>query len=43
MDCFYLVLDGICLVGQGVMHIFFTSRLTGKSRNCGILPFIFSC
>ncbi len=32
MDCFYLVLDGICLVGQGVMHIFFTSRLTGKKQ-----------
>ncbi len=30
MDYFALLLDGICLLGQGVMHILFVSRLTGK-------------
>ena len=30
MDYFALFLDGICLLGQGMMHIFFVSRLTGK-------------
>ena len=30
MDFFALFLDGICLLGQGMMHIFFVSRLTGK-------------
>ena len=30
MDYFTLFLDGICLLGQGVMHILFVSRLTGK-------------
>ena len=30
MDYFSLLLDGICLLGQGVMHILFVSRLTGK-------------
>ena len=30
MDYFALFLDGICLLGQGVMHILFVSRLTGK-------------
>ena len=32
MDYFALFLDGICLLGQGVMHIFFVSRLTGKKQ-----------
>lgn len=32
MDYFSLFLDGICLVGQAVMHIFFVSRLTGKKQ-----------
>lgn len=30
MDNFSLLLDGICLMGQAVMHICFISRLTGK-------------
>ena len=30
MDCFALLLDGVCIAGQGTMHIFFVSRLTGK-------------
>ncbi len=30
MGCFSLFLDGLCLLGQGVMHIAFVSRLTGK-------------
>ena len=30
MDYFGLFLDGICLLGQGVMHFFFVGRLTGK-------------
>jgi len=30
MDCFSLFLDGLCLLGQSVMHIVFVSRLTGK-------------
>ena len=30
MDYFALFLDGICLLGQGVMHILFVKRLTGK-------------
>ena len=30
MDYFALFIDGICLLGQGVMHILFVSRLTGK-------------
>ncbi len=32
MDYFALFLDGICLLGQGVMHIIFVSRLTGKKQ-----------
>lgn len=32
MDYFSLLLDGICLMGQAVMHIFFISRLTGKEK-----------
>ena len=32
MDCFALFLDGICLLGQGVMHILFAGRLTGKKQ-----------
>ena len=32
MDYFALLLDGICLLGQGVMHILFVSRLTGKKQ-----------
>lgn len=31
MDWFALLLDGICLLGQGVMHILFAGRLTGKT------------
>ena len=30
MDYFGLFLDGICLLGQGVMHFLFVGRLTGK-------------
>ena len=32
MDYFALLLDGIYLLGQGVMHILFVSRLTGKNQ-----------
>lgn len=32
MDGFNWFLNGLCLVGQGVMHIAFVSRLTGKER-----------
>ncbi len=32
MDYFSLCLDGLCLVGQSVMHIAFVSRLTGKKQ-----------
>ena len=32
MDYFALLLDGLCLTGQGVMHILFASRLTGKQQ-----------
>ncbi len=30
MDYFSLFLDGLCLAGQGVMHVVFAGRLTGK-------------
>ncbi len=30
MDYFGLFLDGLCLLGQGVVHIVFAGRLTGK-------------
>ncbi len=32
MDYFALFLDGICIAGQGVMHIIFAGRLTGKKQ-----------
>ena len=32
MDYFSLIMDGVSITGQGVMHIFFVSRLTGKGR-----------
>ncbi len=32
MDYFSLFLDGLCLFGQSVLHIFFVSRLTGKKQ-----------
>ena len=32
MDYFALFLDVLCIVGQGVMHIIFASRLTGKKQ-----------
>ena len=32
MDCFSLCMDALNLAGQGMMHIFFASRLTGKER-----------
>ena len=32
MDYFGLIMDGISITGQGVAHIFFVSRLTGKGR-----------
>ncbi len=32
MDYFSLIMDGVSIIGQGVMHIFFVSRLTGKKR-----------
>ena len=32
MDYFSLCLDGLCLLGQGVTHIAFVSRLTGKKQ-----------
>lgn len=33
MDYFSLCLDGLCLLGQSVIHIAFVSRLTGKEQN----------
>lgn len=32
MGYFALLLDGLCLAGQGVMHIIFAGRLTGKKQ-----------
>lgn len=32
MDSFHLVLDGLCLAGQGVIHMVFVSRFTGKKH-----------
>ena len=32
MDRFALFLDGICIAGQGVMHMIFAGRLTGKKQ-----------
>ena len=32
MDYFSLLMDGICLFGQGVMHLLFAARLTGKKK-----------
>ncbi len=32
MDYFSFFLDGLSLIGQGVMHIFFVGRLTGKKQ-----------
>ena len=32
MDYFALFLEGICLLGQGVMHILFVGRLIGKKQ-----------
>ena len=32
MDYFSLLMDGICLFGQGVMHLLFAARLTGKKE-----------
>ena len=32
MDYFSLIMDMVSIVGQGVAHIFFVSRLTGKGR-----------
>ena len=32
MDWFGLLLDCLSVAGQGVMHIFFVERLTGKER-----------
>ena len=32
MDYLSLIMDGISILGQGIMHIFFVSRLTGKGR-----------
>ncbi len=32
MDYFSLIMDMVSIVGQGVAHIFFVSRLTGKER-----------
>ena len=32
MDWFSLFMDGLCLGGQGVMHIIFAGRLTGKKQ-----------
>lgn len=32
MDYFSLCLDGLCLLGQSIMHIAFVSRLTGKKQ-----------
>ncbi len=32
MDYFSLFMDGLCLLGQSVMHIVFVSRLTGKKQ-----------
>lgn len=30
MDCFNVCLNGLCLGGQGILHLLFVSRLTGK-------------
>ncbi|NCE64395.1 ATP-binding protein [Pseudoflavonifractor sp. 524-17] len=35
MDHFALLMDGLCLAGQGVMHLFFAGRLTGKKWKLG--------
>ncbi|MCI8869152.1 MAG: sensor histidine kinase [Lawsonibacter sp.] len=35
MDYFSLCMDGLCLVGQSVMHIGFAGRLTGKKPPLG--------
>ncbi len=35
MDYFGLCMDALNLAGQGVMHIFFASRLTGKEQKPG--------
>jgi len=32
MNCFSFFLDGLCLLGQSVMHIVFVGRLTGKKQ-----------
>lgn len=32
MDYFSLIMDGVSIIGQGVMHIFFVTSLTGKKR-----------
>ncbi len=32
MDHFSLIMDGVSIIGQGVMHIFFVTSLTGKKR-----------
>lgn len=32
MDCFSLCFESFCLVGQSVMHMTFSSRLTGKKQ-----------
>lgn len=32
MDYFALFLDGVCLTGQGVMHVIFAGHLTGKKQ-----------
>lgn len=43
MDYFALFLDSLCLlVGHGVMHMVFISRLTRKKLKNGTLPLIFS-
>ena len=42
MDYFGLCLDGLCLAGQGVLHIAFTGRLTGKKRKAWHFAVYFS-
>ena len=41
MDYFGLCMDALNLAGQGVMHIFFASRLTKKKQK--ELNFYFQC
>ncbi len=41
MDYFSLFLDGLCLLGQSVMHVVFAGRLTGKKQKIWHLAIYF--